>query len=166
MKVRVRRNLAKRLLNHGPAVLVTSFYRGRPNVATIAWTMPLDSDPPKVALVIRQIPIAHIPGRHVGIRNFNPVLVVTVLVRQGQIVDGLKLADVRVMGRQHDARLKRLDLGSTASYDGRVEFAERSRSTSFSTEKSLGLPNLTNHLQLLIDPMNGRVNVLVIVVGS
>jgi len=52
MKVRVRRNLAKRLLNHGPAVLVTSFYRGRPNVATIAWTMPLDSDPPRIALVI------------------------------------------------------------------------------------------------------------------
>jgi len=52
MKVRVRRNLAKRLLNHGPTVLVASFYRGRPNVATIAWTMPLDSDPPRVALVI------------------------------------------------------------------------------------------------------------------
>jgi flavin reductase (DIM6/NTAB) family NADH-FMN oxidoreductase RutF len=52
MKVRVKLNRANRLLNHGPAVLVTSLYRGRPNVATIAWTMPLDSDPPKVALVI------------------------------------------------------------------------------------------------------------------
>ncbi len=54
MKVTVRLNLANRLLNHGPAVLVTSFYKGRPNVATIAWTMPLDSDPPKVALVISE----------------------------------------------------------------------------------------------------------------
>jgi len=43
---------AYRLLNHGPTVLVTSQHGGRRNVMAAAWSMPLDFDPPKVAVVI------------------------------------------------------------------------------------------------------------------
>jgi flavin reductase (DIM6/NTAB) family NADH-FMN oxidoreductase RutF len=43
---------AYRLLNHGPTVLVSSAHAGRRNVMAAAWTMPLDFDPPKVAVVI------------------------------------------------------------------------------------------------------------------
>lgn len=40
------------LLNHGPTVLVSSAHGGRRNVMAAAWSMPLDFDPPKVAVVI------------------------------------------------------------------------------------------------------------------
>lgn len=40
------------LLNHGPVTLVTSAHAGRRNVMAAAWAMPLDFDPPKVAVVI------------------------------------------------------------------------------------------------------------------
>lgn len=40
------------LLNHGPTVLVSSAYGGRRNVMAASWSMPLDFDPPKVAVVI------------------------------------------------------------------------------------------------------------------
>ncbi len=43
---------AYRLLNHGPTVLVGSQHRGRSNVMAAAWAMPLDFNPPKVAVVI------------------------------------------------------------------------------------------------------------------
>ena len=43
---------AYRLLNHGPTVLVSSAHGGRRNVMAAAWSMPLDFDPPKVAVVI------------------------------------------------------------------------------------------------------------------
>ncbi len=43
---------AYRLLNHGPTVLVGSSHAGRSNVMAAAWAMPLDFDPPKVAVVI------------------------------------------------------------------------------------------------------------------
>ena len=43
---------AYRLINHGPTVLVSSAHAGRRNVMAVAWNMPLDFDPPKVALVI------------------------------------------------------------------------------------------------------------------
>ena len=43
---------AYRLLNHGPTVLVSSAHGGRRNVMAAAWNMPLDFDPPKVAVVI------------------------------------------------------------------------------------------------------------------
>jgi flavin reductase (DIM6/NTAB) family NADH-FMN oxidoreductase RutF len=43
---------AYRLLNHGPTVLVTASHSGRRNVMAAAWAMPLDFDPPKVAVVI------------------------------------------------------------------------------------------------------------------
>lgn len=41
-----------RLLNHGPTVLVSSAHGGRRNVMAAAWNMPLDFDPPKVAVVV------------------------------------------------------------------------------------------------------------------
>ena len=40
------------LLNHGPTVLVSSAHGNRRNVMAAAWSMPLDFDPPKVAVVI------------------------------------------------------------------------------------------------------------------
>lgn len=43
---------AYRLLNHGPSVLVSARHEGRDNVMAAAWVMPLDFDPPKVAVVI------------------------------------------------------------------------------------------------------------------
>ena len=43
---------AYRLLNHGPTVLVSSAHGARHNVMAAAWAMPLDFDPPKVAVVI------------------------------------------------------------------------------------------------------------------
>jgi flavin reductase (DIM6/NTAB) family NADH-FMN oxidoreductase RutF len=43
---------AYRLLNHGPTVLVGAAHDGRRNVMAAAWAMPLDFDPPKVAVVI------------------------------------------------------------------------------------------------------------------
>lgn len=41
-----------RLLNHGPTVLVSSAHGGQRNVMAAAWSMPLDFDPPKIAVVI------------------------------------------------------------------------------------------------------------------
>lgn len=43
---------ATRLLNHGPTVLVSSAHDGRRNLMAAAWNMPLDFDPPKLAVVI------------------------------------------------------------------------------------------------------------------
>jgi flavin reductase (DIM6/NTAB) family NADH-FMN oxidoreductase RutF len=41
-----------RLLNHGPVTLVTSAHAGHRNIMAASWAMPLDFDPPKVAVVI------------------------------------------------------------------------------------------------------------------
>lgn len=43
---------AYRLLNHGPTVLVTARHGTQRNVMAAAWNMPLDFNPPKVAVVI------------------------------------------------------------------------------------------------------------------
>ena len=43
---------AYRLLNHGPTVLVSTAHGNQHNVMAAAWNMPLDFDPPKVAIVI------------------------------------------------------------------------------------------------------------------
>lgn len=43
---------AYRLLNHGPVTLVSSAHGDRRNIMAAAWAMPLDFDPPKVAVVI------------------------------------------------------------------------------------------------------------------
>lgn len=52
MKQTVALPQAYRLLNHGPTVLVSAAHGGRRNVMAAAWAMPLDFDPPKVAVVI------------------------------------------------------------------------------------------------------------------
>lgn len=52
MRTAVELPKAYRLLNHGPTVLVSSAHAGRTNVMAAAWSMPLDYDPPKVAVVI------------------------------------------------------------------------------------------------------------------
>ena len=41
-----------RLLNHGPTVLVSAAHGGQRNIMAAAWAMPLDFEPPKVAVVI------------------------------------------------------------------------------------------------------------------
>lgn len=43
---------ASRLINHGPTVLVTSAHGGRRNVMAAAWSMPVEFEPPRVAVVI------------------------------------------------------------------------------------------------------------------
>ena len=52
MRIPVELPKAYRLLNHGPTVLVSAAHGGRRNVMAAAWAMPLDFDPPKVAVVI------------------------------------------------------------------------------------------------------------------
>lgn len=49
---RVNPSQAYRLLNHGPTVLVTSAHGDHNNIMAAAWNMPLDFDPPKIAIVI------------------------------------------------------------------------------------------------------------------
>lgn len=41
-----------RLLNHGPTVLVSTAHGAQRNIMAAAWNMPLDFDPPKIAIVI------------------------------------------------------------------------------------------------------------------
>jgi len=43
---------AYRLMNHGPTVLVSARHGASINVMAAAWSMPLDFDPPKVAVVL------------------------------------------------------------------------------------------------------------------
>lgn len=43
---------AYRLLNHGPTVLVTTAHGEQINIMAAAWNMPLDFEPPKIAIVI------------------------------------------------------------------------------------------------------------------
>ena len=52
MRVPVPLPQASRLLKHGPTVLVASAHAGRRDVMAAAWNMPLDFDPPKIAVVI------------------------------------------------------------------------------------------------------------------
>ncbi len=43
---------ASRLLNHGPTVLVSSVADGRRNLMAAAWSMPVEFEPPRIAVVI------------------------------------------------------------------------------------------------------------------
>ncbi|MFQ6091787.1 MAG: flavin reductase family protein [bacterium] len=52
MKVEIPLSKANRLINHGPAVLITSQSEGRPNVMTAAWQTPVSHHPPLVAVSI------------------------------------------------------------------------------------------------------------------
>ncbi len=51
-KVNVSISKSYRLINYGPVVLITSAYGKRQNVATIAWAVPLSSDPVLVGVAI------------------------------------------------------------------------------------------------------------------
>ncbi|KNF64562.1 flavin reductase family protein, partial [Escherichia coli] len=44
---------ASRLLNHGPTVMITSFdeQSQRRNIMAAAWSMPVEFEPPRVAIV-------------------------------------------------------------------------------------------------------------------
>lgn len=52
MRVSVPLRQAAKLLNHGPTTLISSAAGGRRNVMAAAWVMPLDFEPPKLAVVI------------------------------------------------------------------------------------------------------------------
>jgi flavin reductase (DIM6/NTAB) family NADH-FMN oxidoreductase RutF len=52
MRYSISLNQAYRLTNHGPTVLVTTAHGEQRNIMAAAWNMPLDFDPPKVAIVI------------------------------------------------------------------------------------------------------------------
>lgn len=52
MRIPVDLKRSYKLLNHGPTTLVTSAANGRTNVMAAAWAMPIDFEPPKVAVVI------------------------------------------------------------------------------------------------------------------
>lgn len=50
---------ASRLINHGPTVLVTSAAGTRRNVMAAAWSMPVEFDPPRIAIVIDKRTFTH-----------------------------------------------------------------------------------------------------------
>lgn len=52
MRKKISKNEFFHLINHGPCVLVTSGDEKKYNVSTIAWIMPLNDDPPMMALAI------------------------------------------------------------------------------------------------------------------
>lgn len=58
-RVPVPLRYAYRLLNHGPTSLVTSRAGGRANVMAAQWVMPIDFDPPKLALVLDRTTFTH-----------------------------------------------------------------------------------------------------------
>jgi flavin reductase (DIM6/NTAB) family NADH-FMN oxidoreductase RutF len=51
-RVSVPLRYAYRLINHGPATLVTTRAGDRANVMAAQWVMPIDFDPPKLAIVV------------------------------------------------------------------------------------------------------------------
>jgi len=52
MMKEVSLDLATRLINHGPVVMVTSLYKGKADVTPVAWHMPVRKSPPVIALAI------------------------------------------------------------------------------------------------------------------
>ena len=54
MRIPIALNKATRLLNHGPVTLVSAAAGGKSNVMAAAWVMPLDFDPPKLAVVLAE----------------------------------------------------------------------------------------------------------------
>lgn len=51
---------ASRLLNHGPTVLITSRDESldRRNVMAAAWSMPVEFEPPRIAIVVDKSTVA------------------------------------------------------------------------------------------------------------
>ncbi|HBT32476.1 MAG TPA: hypothetical protein DEB15_06385 [Pusillimonas sp.] len=58
---------ANRLINHGPTVLVTSTFQGRQNIMAAAWSMPVEFDPPRIAVVIDKTTYTHKLIRRSGV---------------------------------------------------------------------------------------------------
>lgn len=54
MKIVLPLKWANRLINHGPVVLVTSKYRDKTNIITLAWTTPVSHNPPLVVICIHR----------------------------------------------------------------------------------------------------------------
>lgn len=52
MRKPVDLDIAYRLINHGPLVLVSSLYKNGQDITPIAWHMPISDDPPIIALEI------------------------------------------------------------------------------------------------------------------
>ncbi len=51
--------LAHRLLSPGPVTLLTSQYRGQPNIMAVAWAAPLSLDPPLIGVAIHPTRLTH-----------------------------------------------------------------------------------------------------------
>jgi len=99
---------AYRLLNHGPTVLVSSAHAGRRNVMAAAWSMPLDFDPPKVAVVIDKATLTR------ELVEASGEFVLNVPSRQQA---ALTLAVGTQSGRETD-KFEKLGAGETASMVG------------------------------------------------
>jgi flavin reductase (DIM6/NTAB) family NADH-FMN oxidoreductase RutF len=52
-------SVAPRLLEPGPTALLTSFYRGQPNVMTLSWSMSVGFDPPRIAVAVHPDRLTH-----------------------------------------------------------------------------------------------------------
>ncbi|MFH1552470.1 MAG: flavin reductase family protein [Candidatus Omnitrophota bacterium] len=52
MRKEINLDLATRLINHGPVVLVSSAYEGRRDITPVAWHMPVSKKPPTIVLEI------------------------------------------------------------------------------------------------------------------
>jgi flavin reductase (DIM6/NTAB) family NADH-FMN oxidoreductase RutF len=48
-----------RLLSPGPVTLLTSQYRGQPNIMAVAWAAPLSLDPPLIGVAIHPVRLTH-----------------------------------------------------------------------------------------------------------
>jgi len=59
MKIEVPLKRANRLINHGPVVLVTSKYKEKTNIVTLAWITPVSHNPPFVAICIHKNHFSH-----------------------------------------------------------------------------------------------------------
>lgn len=59
MKREIPLSKANRLLNSGPVVLVSTHYKGKSNIMTVAWQMPVSQAPPLVAISVRESRYSH-----------------------------------------------------------------------------------------------------------
>lgn len=59
MKIEIPLNKATRLINSGQVVLVSSCYKDKPNIITLAWNMPLNQKPPLLGISVAK---THLSG--------------------------------------------------------------------------------------------------------
>jgi flavin reductase (DIM6/NTAB) family NADH-FMN oxidoreductase RutF len=81
---------ASRLINHGPTVLVTGAHGGRRNLMAAAWSMPVEFQPPRIAVVI---------DKHTFTREL-----VAASGAFGLCLPGLALVDLTYSVGQHSGR--------------------------------------------------------------